>query len=536
MNRKLCLLALVISVLATAIAKAQTEQAALISGRVTMNGAPARGVKVSLVPGPYGSPNTPGIQSVKTDDEGRYEFKGLAAGRYGVLAASYVNVSDEFWNSELKPFKLCTVAAGEKLEHQDIRLTRGGVITGRVTDSSGKPVILEQVQIHFVDRSGKRQDFPNFINNEMGITDDRGVYRYFGLPAGRYLVSVGKEPGKGTGSERTRGFYRRVYFPGVTEAERAQIIEIKAASEVEGIDFKLAPAEKTFIASGQALDPDGQPEPGAYIDFSIFDTSTNRWRGWSYGVPANASGQFQFAGLLPGRYAVSGSPHPTRNEYSDLVPFEVKDEDIENLEIKLQRGAILSGSLVAEGVADSLAALREAKVFLRPVSLEPSDLTNRLIGGMAQPDGKFQLSSLPSGKLRLDVISETDKLHLLRIERGGAELTEAFDLKPAEQITNLRIVMAPATGTLRGRLALTGELPEGAQLDVRVRRADNELMERSATLDANRGFLMPGLVAGEYEVIVRLIVGGAAIEAARRRITVRDNATVEVVLPIEPKR
>lgn len=536
MNRKLCLLALVLSVLATAIAKAQTEQTASISGRVTMNGAPARGVKVSLVPGPYGSPDTPGIQHVKADDNGHYEFTGLAAGRYGVLAASYVNVSDEFWQSEIKPFKLCTVAAGEKLANQDIRLTRGGVITGRVSDTTDKPVILEQVQLTVLDREGKQQTFPNFTNNEMGYTDDRGVYRYFGLPAGRYLVSVGKEAGKGTASERTGGFYRRVYFPGVTQVERAQIVEIKAASEVEGIDFKLAPMEKTYTASGQAFDPDGQPEPGAYIDFSIFDTSTNRWRGLSYGESANASGQFQFAGLLPGRYAVSGSPHPTRNEYSDLVPFEVKNEDVENLEIKLQRGAIISGTLVAEGVTDSLTALREAKIFVRPVSLDSSYLPDRLIGGFAQPDGKFQLSSLPPGKLRLEANSTTYKLHLLRIERDGAQLTETIDLKPAEQIANLRIVMAPATGALRGRLALTSELPEGAQLVVKVRRADNELLERLGRLEANRSFLMSGLVAGEYEVIVRLIVGGAEIEAARRQVTVRDGATAEIVLPIELKQ
>lgn len=45
---------------------------ASISGRVTLNGKPAKFVNVTLVPGPYGSPDTPGRQKVKTDDEGRY--------------------------------------------------------------------------------------------------------------------------------------------------------------------------------------------------------------------------------------------------------------------------------------------------------------------------------------------------------------------------------------------------------------------------------------------------------------------------------
>ncbi|MGH9799049.1 MAG: hypothetical protein ACRD82_01660 [Blastocatellia bacterium] len=535
MNRKFVMALLAVGLL-TAIVQAQAEQTASINGRVTLNGNPARGVKVSLVPGPYGSPETPGRQNVKTDESGHYEFTGLAAGRYGVLVTSYVNVSDDFWQSESKPFKLCSVASGEKLDNQDIRLTRGGVITGRVTDAADRPVILEQVYLSIIDRSGKQQAFPNHLNYEMGITDDRGVYRYFGLPAGRYLVSVGKEAGGGTASERARSFYRRVYYPGVAETERAKLVEIAAGSEVTDIDFKLAPPEKTFTVSGRAIDPTGQPAPGAYIDFSIFDTSTNRWRKWSLGVPANASGEFQFSGLLPGRFALNGSPNSTRNEYSDLITFEVKDEDVENLEIKLQRGAILSGIVAVEGASNPLTALSEAKIFLRPVSLEASALPRDLIGGRPEPDGKFQLKALPSGKLRLDVISETDKLHLLRIERGGAELTEAFDLKPAEELAGIRIVLAQATGALRVRLALSGELPEGAQLDVKARRANNQLLEQQATLDANRSFLMPGLAAGEYEVIVRLITGGALTELARRRVSVRESATTEIVLPIEPRR
>lgn len=535
MNRKLCFVALFVLAF-VAVAQAQTERTASISGRVMMNGAPARGVKVSLVPGPYGSPDTPGIQSVKTNDEGRYEFTGLAAGRYGVLAASYVNVSDEFWNSEIKPFKLCTVATGEKLEHQDIRLGRGGAITGRVSDANDKPVILERVQLSVIDRNGKRQSFPNFINDEMGMTDDRGVYRYFGLPAGRYLVSVGKDTGDGTASERTRGFYRRMYYPGVTEAERAQLVEVKTGSEADGIDFKLAPAEKTFTVSGRAIDPDGQPAPGAYIDFNIFDTAANRWRKWSLGVPANASGEFQFSGLLPGRFSLNGSPNPNRNEYSDLVAFEVKDEDIENLEIKLLRGAILSGTVTVEGVTDPLAALREAKIYLRPVSLETGAMPRDLVGGRPQPDGKFELKALPAGKLRLEVVSETDKLHLLRIERGSAEMHEAFDLKPAEQLGNVRVVLTPATGALRGRLVIPSGIPERFRFVVTVQRANNPLLARPVTLDADRNFLINGLAAGEHDIIVRIVyddVPETASERLRRKVMINENETAEIILTIE---
>ncbi len=177
-----CLLAL-----SAAPARAQTDTAS-ISGRVTLNGAPARGVRVTLAPGPYGDSKTSGRQNMRADEEGRFEFTGLKPGRYGLLAASYVYVSEDLFSQPMRPFKLCTVSAGEKLTGQDLRMVRGGVITGRVTQADGRPAINERLHLSFVDAGGKRTAFPWEMNYEMRATDDRGVYRIFGLPPGRYLV------------------------------------------------------------------------------------------------------------------------------------------------------------------------------------------------------------------------------------------------------------------------------------------------------------------------------------------------------------
>lgn len=538
MNRKLCVLIWLVCALAT-IGYAQPEQTASISGRVTIRGNPARGVKVSLVPGPYGSPETPGRQSVRTDEEGNYTFSGLAPGRYGILAASYIHVSDEFWNSELKPFKLCTVAAGDKLNHQDIRLVRGGVITGRVTDANDIPVINERVSLSIVDGNGKQQAFPINLNYEMWPTDDRGVYRYFGLPPGRYLVSVGQETGGGSVETSNRGFYRRVFYPGVADAARAQLIEVQEGGEVTGIDFKLGPREKTFTISGRVVDANGQPVPGSFVAVSLFDKATNRWRVWYSGRPVNDRAEFQFPGWPPGQYGLSNTLNSIPNDYSDLVVAEVKDKDIEDLEIKLQRGAIISGTVAVEGVPDPRAALDDAKVFLRAISLEENTFYQSLPAAKPQSNGGFELKPLPPGKMRIEIVSETNNLQLARIELRGAVLTEAFDLKPAEQISGVRVVLAATFGTLRGRLLLPTPLPEGWQINVKVRRADGgDLLEQPATLDTSLTFLLH-LAAGEYEIIVTLTnrnSGNPAIEATRRRVSVSPNSTSEVSLPIELKR
>ncbi|HEX4946214.1 MAG TPA: carboxypeptidase regulatory-like domain-containing protein, partial [Blastocatellia bacterium] len=192
---------------------------ASISGRVTLNGKPARHVNVTLVPGPYGSPDTPGRQKAKTDDEGRYQFKNLAAGRYGLVAASYINTSADLLESSNRQFKVRTVATGEEMKDVYITLVRGGVITGRITDADNQPVMGIRIELTYLDTQGKRRMFSAFETNEdMFATDDRGVYRLFGLPPGRYLVSVGVDVRGGHISQgNVRGYYPLTYYPNVAE-------------------------------------------------------------------------------------------------------------------------------------------------------------------------------------------------------------------------------------------------------------------------------------------------------------------------------
>lgn len=522
-------------------ARAQTNvEPATISGRITLDGQPARSIKVSLVPGPYGSPETPGRQSVRTDEEGNYEFKGLSAGRYGLLAASYVYVSDELFSLPSKPFKLCTVAAGEKLTAQDIRLVRGGVITGRVTDADGKPVILEPINLSFVEQSGKRQEFPGILHREMLETDDRGVYRCFGLLPGRYLVSVGKDVGGGSTTGRAQGFYRCVYYPGVAEAERAELVEVSPGGEVTGIDIRLGTKEKTFSARGRAIDAiNGQAVPGAWTDFYLFDQRTKQLRPSSVGDTCNERGEFNFTGLLPGRYGIAGTPDSTRNYYGELVAFEIKDEDLTGLEIKLQRGANISGNVALDGAADATAALQRVRLWLRAIPLNSGDALPRdLPPSQVQANGSFQLKALPPGKVRLELVGGEHHFSLLRIERSGAVLEDAFDLKAGEQVTGVRVVLAQATGALRGRVILpsTDWPPE-----VSLRRVDGgEHLVRAIPLDAGNTFLAPTLAIGEYEIVVTLTSKNSnnnqPLEPLRRSVTVREGTTTEVLLQAEPRR
>src|SRR5262245_18781483 len=83
--------------------------AATISGRVTLNGEPARCVSVVMQPQRQLYPPPPSVvQSAKTDENGRFRFTGLAAGSYFIaaLAPGFSSSSDNGFGPRNKGINL----------------------------------------------------------------------------------------------------------------------------------------------------------------------------------------------------------------------------------------------------------------------------------------------------------------------------------------------------------------------------------------------------------------------------------------------
>ena len=70
-------------------------------------------------------------------------------------------------------------------------MIRGGAITGTVTNALGEPVVAVRVRATMVrDARGEVPKFMTFGLMEQS-TDDRGIYRIYGLRPGTYIVSAG---------------------------------------------------------------------------------------------------------------------------------------------------------------------------------------------------------------------------------------------------------------------------------------------------------------------------------------------------------
>jgi hypothetical protein len=77
----------------------------------------------------------PPLLATTTDSEGRYKLSNVAAGAYVLLAhapAYVVQTSERRRRSNSG--KALNVAENDNLENVDITMTRGGVVTGKVTD------------------------------------------------------------------------------------------------------------------------------------------------------------------------------------------------------------------------------------------------------------------------------------------------------------------------------------------------------------------------------------------------------------------
>src|SRR5215831_6507462 len=183
-----------------------------ISGHVLIDNKAAAGVEVGAVH--TDSNRRIATAQTKTDSEGYYHLSGLTAATYKVTAFAPNLISGE--TSPPSPYsppnsylsKTVLLAAGEDATEIDLKLARGGVITGRVTDADDQPVVEERVSLQQVTEPGQplqRISSMSLLNQ----TDDRGVYRIYGIPPGRYRVSVGQSSSAMIGS--VNGYYLLTY-------------------------------------------------------------------------------------------------------------------------------------------------------------------------------------------------------------------------------------------------------------------------------------------------------------------------------------
>ena len=510
------------------------QQAAVVSGRVVLDGKTSTSVEVVLLS--EGNERRTEIARTSTDAEGRFRLNVEAAGRYRVMPFAPAYVSSNAHTVA----KVITVAPGEEIKDVDFALVPGGVITGRVLTPEGRPAIAERIAVTPLAQPDQNRSTLN-LPGAMLETDDRGVYRIFGLPPGRYLVSAGTAGQSVAADVYNRRFsYTRTFHPNVSEEAKAAVIEVTAGSEASNVDITMLPRAESFTASGRIVDVrNSQPLAGV-----TFGYAATRENGRVSGAPVrdlqtDAKGEFVINKLTPGRYVVFVSSNRDTGIYSEMLPFEVTKGDVTDLELKAEQGSSVSGMVVVEGVTDVNITRKLTGVSLGNILYQPQMIWTAQEMPVINADGSFRFNGLRPGTLR--IAPNTQLLprgfSVLRVERDGIAQRDGIDIPDdATNINGVRIVMAYGNGIVRGQSKInSAQIPQGTPLFVFARRTDSPTITASTEVDARGSFIIEWLAPGEYEFMLGVRKqgvpnGGMSFSTARQTVRVANNATADVTL------
>lgn len=519
------------------------EPTGSISGRVMLGDKPAPRVTVLLAPSEY-TPILPQLPRAATDDDGHFQLTNVPAGNYllQTFTPAFVAPSDDMRG---RSGKIINLAEGEAIGGVDIALTRGGVITGRVTDAEGLPVIQESVRLTAVNERGQKQQV-NLPYSFMKTTDDRGVYRLFGLAPGRYIVSVGVDPKSGSGRPGFGNSYSLTYSPDVSDDSKATVIEVSADGEAAGVDILLGRASKTYSATGRIVDEAGKPVSGVNSGYgSLLPDGDGFGSYYQTSSASNSKGEFRIEGIVPGHYAAFASAIEQSDWYSDPVQFQVTDADVSGLEVKVHRGSTLSGVMSFEGVSDQegVPKLSDLKLGVHPVSQTLTPPRSNQIN--IAPDGSFRAIGIQPGKVNLFIATYPPPkgLSVLRIELNGVDQSKGIEMGAGDQISGLSVVLGYGSGVIRGTLKVEGgTLPPGSRLMVQCVRneANNERRYTQPVYPDIRGrFAFEGLLPGNYKLTAYTSIRqGAGTPSERPRfatqtVSVNNGAETAVTLVID---
>jgi hypothetical protein len=255
-------------------------------------------------------------RATSTNSNGNFRVTKLPSGDYSVIAYApgYFAAPD----ASIK-------GSGPKYYHigdsLTITLIKGGVITGKVADPSGKPVIGARVRAVPANGVNDLKAILEIQSLRERLTDDRGIYRIYGLEPGTYLVAA-----SGSGGNYKTQNTVSTYFPSTTLAGATKII-VTPGEETAGIDIRY-PSERGRTISGSVS---GSASADKIVELIHAQSGTVEATSTLSGGDARS---FSFYGVPDGEYELKvrgpsdTGPTPTSRK------VVVKGTDITGLQLK----------------------------------------------------------------------------------------------------------------------------------------------------------------------------------------------------------
>jgi protocatechuate 3,4-dioxygenase beta subunit len=407
-------------------------------------------------------------------EDGSFVLEDVPAGRWTVeaFAPGY----------QAGSVSAVTVGEGDAAEGVEVRLSKGGVVSGRVLEArTGRPILDATVRAELSGggpRTGMIRVGGEGEENE-AATDAEGRYEIAGLAPGTWVLTAS--------------------HPDWSEATAS--VEVKDAPATA--DIRLGRGGSI----GGAVLAAGRPVAGAQVTLSAagatgFRPGAGMMGGGEQAALSDEGGRFRFERLTPGRYTLAAA---LRDQSSAPAEAVVTGDDTQEVQLLLSEGALVRG--LVTGLPDTMLAGVD-------VSAQGQDYfaTTRTAAG-----GGFELTGVPEGVLTLRA--------------------NAGDFMSGSRSASTTITVAAGQAEAAAEIVfeqgyrVEGHVTRGARPvpDAMVMAFPEAGSRRSASgrTDESGGYAIEGLEEGRYTLTADT-QGGAPI---RRTVDVTGDTVVDLEAP-----
>jgi protocatechuate 3,4-dioxygenase beta subunit len=419
-----------------------------------------------------------------TDAKGEFHFAGLEPGAYALSA-----LRDGYVAGRKDPPIVVTIVPENTQSDLTVKLVRTGVVAGRVVDADGDPVAGASVDLLAI--KGKN-------TAASASTNDRGEYRAFGVPPGKYrLVAAansrlaGELSLKLTGAEEQS--YSWTYYPGTADMRQATTVEVTPGAELRGFDLALVRSHVVRVKGRVTIPADA---PGPFV-VSLIPGSSEGLGQSREAVVRSADGAFELTGVERAEYILSAMGMLQQDRYYASRAVDVGESDIEGIELTLAAPQRITGRVtVPEGrpmPAGYVVILRQDGYRFPQAGVVT-----------VESDGTFRTEPLAPGEYEVTagrVNESRDDLYVSAVRMGDEDVLAKRLHIGGGPPAPLEIALAADGGTLEAAVANEkgDPIPQAnvILLPDPPRRAQRAL-RGVCTTDARGGCGIRGIAPGEY--------------------------------------
>jgi hypothetical protein len=417
------------------------------------------------------------------------------------------------------------------------------VITGKVISATGDPIIRIAVRaIRVRDETGRPDNTAVGNFRPQRMTDDRGVYRLYGLAPGSYLVSAGG--GNMNSSRQATPYHGRIvtYHPSATR-DAATEVKVMGGDEVIGIDIQYR-AERGYAISGKIIGVPSKGEGGQETgtNISLRNPATGAIIATTFLRPEFDTTGYAFYGAPNGEYLIMSTRGGFNDESSmSATPrrVTVNGRDVTGFDLTLTPNAAIEGSVTIEKVSSPEKCVIPRESYLEGIVVrakredagDKADPPYSFYGVMnfagLNDKGAFAIRNLRPGRHRMDIELPSENWFLKTMTMTGAtpanDPRNGLSLKSGDRVAGLTITLATGAAGLKGKIIPAG----GSRLPSRLRAhlvpaeplAKDDLLRFAETIvESNGSFRFANLAPGKYLITTREIPGSETPDEPARPV------------------